>query len=567
MKLRKICDILSFLCIFCWLDICALGDQLIAAETQNALNVAVIGENRLELDPLLHAKPNMSFSTYMLHRPIIMLSEDGLPLCELCKEIPSFENDQLEFVIQNTDKLIVSHWQLREGLKWGDGSPITALDFFAVWELLRSGQLFQKESLLLKIVREIQIYPEQPLKMTITFYRDQFDLNALINFFPVPFSILQEFLKSDVVAKSGAYNLSSPFLKNPYNAGLYSGPFVLNQISSKSLQLKRNPHFYGNKPDFEQVVLNQFTSSDKLEDFGKYLFVDLSWFDAIGAQGLQNKMSLKNKKMLLSARFWPSLYTVIWFNPSRTNIYDSQLVEAISNSINRQELLKKSGLDAYSPIYGIDFFRQARKMNISPDFNKKNIEGRELIRKLLREFEEKSELNINRKKDTSHIDWVLGYNEKNLEGKKIAEALQIQLLKYGIKVSLKAISPEIYYKPDALKEIDLLIVNQLKQPGDSIAEHFGLGDLNISDLPTNIFVPWRWRDEGAMQLMALLQNEHRAVKKEEYWQKFLEIFKEKAPFIPLFFKSRFALYSNELQFKAAINADLPLSVKIEDWKM
>ncbi|MFN8944965.1 MAG: hypothetical protein ACK5WZ_10125, partial [Pseudobdellovibrionaceae bacterium] len=116
-------------CTFQVLLIVFLSFQTFASKDAE-LSIAV-GSEFENLNPMIASQAVTNFMLYLAHRPLIVLDLDLKWKPLLIKEIPTIENKMLK----REGKSITLNIQFIDGLKWGDGVPVTCKDLELGWQV------------------------------------------------------------------------------------------------------------------------------------------------------------------------------------------------------------------------------------------------------------------------------------------------------------------------------------------------------------------------------------------------------------------------------------------------
>jgi peptide/nickel transport system substrate-binding protein len=91
------------------------------------------------LHPNIESMAAKSYVLGFARRPVTAYDADWRLTCLLCEELPSLENGLAvrETTPDGRPGIRVT-WRLREGLRWGDGQPVTSADILFAWEAGRN---------------------------------------------------------------------------------------------------------------------------------------------------------------------------------------------------------------------------------------------------------------------------------------------------------------------------------------------------------------------------------------------------------------------------------------------
>lgn len=224
-----------------------------------------ISQEFASLNPIIN---QMVASTYILglvYRPLVTLDADWQWKAKIAKEIPTLENGQAKLIEENGQKKILATWEIKENVKWGDGTPVTVADFQLGWEVGKSPNVAMGEKETFTQVEEILPDPQNPRRFTLKFAKAQYDHNFLPQFFLLP-SHLEKSVWEKTKNETGAYEKQTLYSTDPTDPGLYNGPYVVQEIKMGShVMLKPNPHFYGKKPKIQKIIIKLIQDTSTIE--------------------------------------------------------------------------------------------------------------------------------------------------------------------------------------------------------------------------------------------------------------------------------------------------------------
>lgn len=184
-------------------------------------------------------KKNLSWSIQnnILRRGLFSYDENGNLIPHLVNKLPSMTNELVRFLPDGRMRVI---WQLKPGLKWGDGTPIQAED------LIIGQRYTHKDTILLNILDPLTveaIYPDRSLKY--------------IKYT----SILPHRIFGPIFDNEGRQAVTNRLKTAPPPL---DGPYILKSLTpNKEIILVRNPHYIGRTPILEQIHFINPGSTEK----------------------------------------------------------------------------------------------------------------------------------------------------------------------------------------------------------------------------------------------------------------------------------------------------------------
>lgn len=202
------------------------------------------------LHPLFDAMVAKSIVTGATLRPVTAYDADWQAVCLLCTELPSYANGRAEKVKLPDGKTgIRARYTLKDGLFWGDGTPLSTKDILFAYDVGRHPQAgVSNSSFYAEDIAGIEAIDDR--NFVITFAKEACEFASIADFYPLP-----AHLERDVFAKDPAsYQSRTLYVTSPATAGLWMGPYKVAAVdSSARLQLDRNSYWQGAAPAFDHV--------------------------------------------------------------------------------------------------------------------------------------------------------------------------------------------------------------------------------------------------------------------------------------------------------------------------
>ena len=207
---------------------------------------------------------NMAAKSYVLgftRRPLNARDADWALVCLLCETLPTLENGLAarETTPDGRPSIRVT-LRLREGLRWGDNTPITAEDLRFAWEAGREAATGFGPAEFYRSAYELIVV--DPRTVTLRFDRVTFDFAAMGDFQPLPAHIERPIWQAD----PRAYRTRTQYDTNPSNPGLWSGPYRVASVQPGSgVNLERNAAWNGAAPAFRSIRIRTVENTTALE--------------------------------------------------------------------------------------------------------------------------------------------------------------------------------------------------------------------------------------------------------------------------------------------------------------
>ena len=207
---------------------------------------------------------SMFAKSYVLgfaRRPLTAYGDDWRLACLSCEAVPTMENGgvALETTPDGKPGMRVT-WRLRDGLRWGDGAPVTSEDLRFAWEAGRAfetgfgGAEFYR--------RAYEFIAEDARTVTLRFDRVSFDAGSAGDFQPLPAHVDRARWEAD----RRGYRSRTAYDTETTNPALWNGPYRISAVQpGASVTLDRNPAWGGAAPVFRRITVRIVENSAALE--------------------------------------------------------------------------------------------------------------------------------------------------------------------------------------------------------------------------------------------------------------------------------------------------------------
>ena len=178
--------------------------------------------------------------TYLASGPISQ-TPYGVLFPEMCTYVPSLENGHL---IRNADGSVVTDFQLRKGMNWSDGKPVTIDDYIFSYKLYMSDAIQVVSRTPMDLVTKIV----KTDTYTCRVYWKNWDA-----FIPTGWAIYPEHILGPQFEQDPSSINTSDFANNP----VYCGPYVIEtKVDGQYITFAANKQWFGGEPVLESQVQN-----------------------------------------------------------------------------------------------------------------------------------------------------------------------------------------------------------------------------------------------------------------------------------------------------------------------
>jgi len=513
------------------------------------------------LNPNVESMTAKSVVLGMAVRALTTVDHDWKVACSLCTELPTLENGRAELIIldDGSEGMRLS-WELRPGLAWGDGVPLTTGDFRFAWEVGRHPQSGAIAMEMWRTIRDIEIIDERNMNFTLD--RRGYGYNNLYPFTPLP-----EHLDRSVFEDAPAeYMNRSLYQTDPTNPGLYHGPYVISEVARGShIGLVRNPHWAGKTPYFDEIVVRALERTTTLE--ANLLSGNLDMI--FGELGLSIDQALAFERRHGDAYqvvYEPGLlYEHIDLNLDNPILKDRRVRQALMYAIDREQMAAE--------LFGGRQPVAATFMH--PMDTPYTTEG---VRTYSHDPERAAAL-------LDDAGWPLGEDgiRRNAEGQRlqleimttagaklrelVQQVLQSQWRSSGIDVRIRNEAPRIFFGETTRKrEYEAMAMFAWASAPESTWRPV----LHSSEIPTaeNNFAGQNYTgyaNPEMDELIVAIEDELDPEARKDLWKRAQQIYAEDLPVLPLYYRSNVHIMPTWLEGLRPTGHIISATTWVEDW--
>jgi peptide/nickel transport system substrate-binding protein len=207
---------------------------------------------------------SMAAKSYVLgftRRPLVVRDPDWNLACLGCETVPSLENGLAERETTPDGRAgIRVTWRLREGWRWGDGTPVSAEDMLFAWQAGRDFSTGFGASEFYRQAYEAIVV--DPRTITLRFDRVTFEYGSSGNWEPLPAHVERRRWEQE----PRTYRSRSAYETETANPGLWNGPYRISGVQpGAGVTLERNAAWNGPAPAFRRISIRTVENTAALE--------------------------------------------------------------------------------------------------------------------------------------------------------------------------------------------------------------------------------------------------------------------------------------------------------------
>jgi peptide/nickel transport system substrate-binding protein len=204
------------------------------------------------MHPNLTGQDILTYAAGFALKRVTTFDSAGQIVCQLCTTVPTLENGLAK---REGDGLAVTI-QLRPGLAWGDGAPVTARDIAYTWRVARDPAVGFIATHPWTRATSVEVVDDH----TAVLHLDHTYTN-----FPLWDEVLSEHADSPALA-AGDYANHTPYNRDPTNPGLWDGPYMPTAYRvNQAIEYAPNPHWPGPGPGFKRLTLRLVENTAALQ--------------------------------------------------------------------------------------------------------------------------------------------------------------------------------------------------------------------------------------------------------------------------------------------------------------
>lgn len=238
----------------------ALAGPALAQPARDSLTIGIT-QYPSTFHPNIDAMVAKSYVAGFALRPLTAYAPDWQPTCLFCEALPSLENGlAVREMAANGRPGLRLTYRLREGLRWGDGTPITSEDLRFAWEAGRNDATGFGSAEFYRSAYELIVVDARTI--TLRFDKVTFDFASLGDFQPLPARVDRARWEAD----PRGYRTRTAYDTETNNPAIWNGPYRVAAVQpGAGVTLERNPQWGGAAPAFRRIQIRTVENTAALE--------------------------------------------------------------------------------------------------------------------------------------------------------------------------------------------------------------------------------------------------------------------------------------------------------------
>ena len=483
------------------------------------------------LHPMFDSMLAKSIVRAAARRPFVAFDADWRQICMLCETVPSLANGQARIVDRpGGGQGMEVDFAIRDGVRWGDGTPVTAADVAFAWEVGRHPQSGVTAAETYRRITAIDVRDAR----RFTVHIDRVVWNYTV-YAPEPLPAHIE--KPIFDADPAQYRSRTKYDTDQANPGLYYGPYrIVAATPGASIVLEPNRHWTGTKPHFQRVTFRAIENTAALE--ANLLSGSIDYI--LGELGLTLDQALafeKRHRERFAVVYKPGLvYEHIDLNLDNPLLADRRVRQALILGIDRDAIVNRlfegkqpvahgyfaenrPEFDPATPRYAYDPAAAARLLDEA---------GFSIVRNGIRHDAEGRRLSF-------ELATTAGQRVREL----VQQVLQSQWRQLGIEIRLKAEPPRVFSANTLSKR---MLEAMAMYAWISSPQGVPRAALHSKEIPSaeNGWAGQNYpgyRNPEMDRILEDLETELDEGRRKALWADFQRIYATDLPVLPLFFRT------------------------------
>lgn len=553
--------------------------QAPAVATAPAAPTSKLNNNELKIginqefenfNPLIATMNATTIMSKLAMRNLVTINADGKWVPVLAKSIPTLENGGAKLITEGGVKKVQATWEILDNAIWGDGQPVTCEDFAFAIKVASAATVSVGEKEVYTQVEKVTMDPKNPRKCTFTYDKPRWDYYQLGTFYALP-KHLEEKIFNMYGAENGGYEKNSLYVKDPYNVGLYNGPYLISEIQlGDHVTFVPNPKWYGEPPKIKKIIFKLIPNSGTLE--ANLVSGTIDMISTLGFaldQALAFDKKVKAEHLPYNVLFQPStVYEHIDLNLDNPFLKDIKVRKALDYAINREELVNSLFEGKQSPaIHNVTpkdpwYTDDPTKVTIYK-YNPREAE------RLLDEAGWKRGPDGIRVKNGKKLSFTLMTTAGNKTRELVEVYLQNGWRQIGVEVNTKNEPARVFFGETTKKRLfdSMALFAWVSSPENSPRSTFMSTSIPTAKNGYSGQNQMGWKNKDVDKLLLDLDAEFDPAKRIEIIHKILHYYTDEVPVLPLYYRSDVAVIPTQLKNYRLTGHQFPETQEVEKWTL
>jgi peptide/nickel transport system substrate-binding protein len=521
-------------------------------------------------NPLIASMSATTLMSKLAMRDLVYIDANGKWMPQLVKSIPTLDNGGAKIVTVGGVKKIEAVWEILDAAVWGDGVPVTCDDASFAIKVASAATVSVGEKEVFTQVEKITVDPKNAKKCTFLYDKAKWDFYQLGTFHLLP-KHLEEKIFNMYGAENGGYEKNSLYTKDPYNKGLYNGPYLLQEIQlGDHVTFVPNPKWWGETPKIKKIIFKYIPNTGTLEANIRSGTIDL--ISTLGLsldEALAFDKKVKAENLPFQVLFQPStVYEHIDLNLDNPALKELKVRKALNYSMNREELVASLFEGKQSPaIHNITpkdpwYTDDPSKVTIYK-YDPRQAE------KLLDEAGWKPGSDGIRMKAGKKLSFTLMTTAGNKTRELVEVYLQNKWKQVGIEVNTKNEPARVFFGETTKKRgfDSMALFAWVSSPENSPKSTFLTANIPTAKNGWSGQNYMGWKNPKVDKLLLDLDTEMVHEKRIAIIHEVLKYYTDEVPVLPLYYRSDVAVIPTQLKNFRLTGHQFPETNEVEKWTL
>lgn len=514
------------------------------------------------LHPSFDSMLAKSYVAGMARRKITVYDPDWELTCLLCTGLPSYaDGTAVDETAENGEPGIAVTYELKDGLVWGDGAPITTQDVLFTWEVGHDQRTGVDAYELYRRIDRVELHDDR--RFTVHINKRTCDYQGINDFNLLPAHIERPIFES---AAPGDYRSRTAYQTDPTNPGLWMGPYRIKEVvTGQRITLERNPRWWGDAPYFDEIVVRTIENTAALT--ANLLSGDIDMI--AGELGLAIDQALAFEERhgeRFQIRYNPGLiYEHLDVMLDHPALGERPVRQALIQAIDRQAISERlfGGRQpvAHGNVNPLDavYYEEVPKYAYDPA----------AAAALLEEAGWTKGPDGVRVKDGERLAFTLMTTAGNKSREQVQQVLQAQWAEIGAEVSIQNEPPRVFFgRTVSQRRFEGLAMFAWLSSPQSIPRT----TLHSDQIPTeeNSFTGQNYPGYSNPEMDRIIDGLETRCGEEEQarlWRELQTLYAEDLPAIPLYFRANSYILPKSLEGLRPTGHQYPSTLWIEEWRL
>jgi len=513
------------------------------------------------LHPSFDSMLAKSYVAGMARRPITTYGADWELTCLLCLALPTYaDGTAVDEVAEDGNPGLAVSYELKDGMVWGDGTPITTKDVAFTWQVGHERETGIDAYELFRRIDRVVLHDDR--RFTLHINKRTCDFQGIGDF-----NLLPAHIEGPIFAQGASdYKVRTAYQTDPTNPALWFGPYRVAQVvTGQRILLERNPNWWGPAPYFDEIVVRTIENTAALT--ANLLSGDIDMIAGELGLAIDQALAFETRhgdrfQMIYNPGL---IYEHLDVNLDHPALGERAVRQALIQAIDRQAIsdqlfggkqpVANSNVNALDSVYhdGVPTY------SFDP----------QAAQTLLDEAGWRTGPDGVRAKDGQRLSFSLMTTAGNKSREQVQQVLQAQWNAIGADVAIKNEPPRVFFgQTVSQRGFDGLALFAWLSAPESIPRT----TLHSDQIPTaeNSFTGQNYTGYANAQMDRViddLETDCAPESQTQNWQALQSLYARDLPAIPLYFRANSYILPKNMRGLTPTGHQYPSTLWVEEWRL